>query len=221
MGNTYWNPVIKQMKSELMIAPDALDFLKRKYERRHVLFPLGWKELEWMILYRAVLLLVPKPVHLKPVWLSALLCPWLSLWILLKWTRKSVSRFSIQIPLPRGEKIELLRSGKPHLFWYFIFYFIEAQGGGYSANRGWRQWVPVPGQHQPCSPGGVLCHQREASKVLLPFGLRKKCLITPIFLPAGEALSQQRILREAGDNLLGVGVERGCQALLLVFLFLF
>lgn len=46
MENTYWNPVIKQTKSELMIAPDALDLLKRKCERRHVLFPLGWKELE-------------------------------------------------------------------------------------------------------------------------------------------------------------------------------
>lgn len=153
--------------------------------------------------------------------LSALLCPWLSLWVLLKWTRKFVSRFSIQISLPRGEKIELLRSGKLHLFWYFIFYFIEAQGGGYSASRGWRQWVPVPGQHQPCSPGGVLCHQREASRVLLPFGLRKKGLITPIFCQLGRHWANRELWGEAGDNLLGVGGEKGCQALLLVFLFLF
>lgn len=62
--------------------------------------------------------------------LSALLCPWLSLWVLLKWTRKFVSRFSIQISLPRGEKIELLRSGKLHLFlvFYILFYWSTGRG---------------------------------------------------------------------------------------------
>lgn len=222
MENTYWNPVIKQTKSKLMIAPDALDLLKRKCERRHVLFPLGWKELEWIILYRAVLLLVPKPVHLKTVWLSlpssAPDCPFgSSLNEQGNLSRGSQSRF----PFHEVKKIELLRSGKLHLFWYFIFYFIEAQGGGYSASRGWRQWVPVPGQHQPCSPGGVLCHQREASRVLLPFGLRKKGLITPIFCQLGRHWANRELWGEAGDNLLGVGGEKGCQALLLVFLFLF
>lgn len=82
MGNTYWNPAIKEMTSELMIVPDVPGLLKRRCERRHVLFPLGWKEQEWVILYRAVLLLLPKPVHLKLVWLplpsSATDCPFRS-----------------------------------------------------------------------------------------------------------------------------------------------
>lgn len=148
---------------------------------------------------------------------SAFFCHWLSLWVLLKWTRKSVSRFLIQIFFPQGEKIELLRSGRLHLFFYFLFYFTEkglAQGGSYSTRRGWRQWVPVTGQHQPCSPGGVLCHQREASGVLFPFTFRKKGLITPIFF---ASWANRKLGRETGDNqLLGVGGQRGCQALLFV-----
>lgn len=69
--------------------------------------------------------------------LSALFCHWLSPWVLPKWTRKPISSSSLP-------KVELLRSGRLHLFCYFLFYFTEgglAQGGGYSASRGWRQWV--------------------------------------------------------------------------------
>lgn len=70
MGSSYRSPVKNQMKSGLMVAPDVPGVLKRKWERRQVLFPLGRKQQQWIIQYRAVLLLVPKPVHLKPAWVS-------------------------------------------------------------------------------------------------------------------------------------------------------
>lgn len=65
--------------------------------------------------------------------LSALFCHWESLWVLLKCTRKSLSRFSIQISLPWGENIDLLRSGRLRLFCYFMFYFIA---GGLARGEG-------------------------------------------------------------------------------------
>ena len=70
MGSSHRSPVIKHMKSGLTVAPDVPELLKKKWERRQVLFPWGRKRQQWITQYRAVLLLVPKPVPFKAAWVS-------------------------------------------------------------------------------------------------------------------------------------------------------
>lgn len=147
--------------------------------------------------------------------LSALFCHWESLWVLLKCTRKSLSRFSIQISLPWGENIDLLRSGRLRLFCYFMFYFIA---GGLARGEG--NGCLSQGRTSPAALV-VFCAIRGNFWSHLVLGRKVPSPPFFFFLPAGDALRQQKIGRGSRRQpAFGCGRREGLPGCLLsLFLF--